>query len=137
MSLTKKQIEEYRKKLRDSEYMREAINGIADKLSELPSWHAAAEPPYAEPEINNTEEKEMAKNSLYDLNDHLFERIEWLTDQEVKGKDREEEIKRSEMVVKVSMQIQNNAMLLLKAKELAVNAGVKIKMPTMLEDKTT
>jgi hypothetical protein len=137
MSLTKKQIEEYREKLRDSEYMGKAINGIADKLSELPSWRAAAELPPAEPKINTVEEKEMAKNSLYDLNDHLFERIEWLTDHDVKGKDLEEEIKRSEMVVKVSMQIQNNAMLLLKAKELAVNAGVKMKMPAMLEDKTT
>jgi hypothetical protein len=137
MSLTKKQIEEYRKKLRDSEYMGKAINGIADKLSELPIWHAAAELPYAETEINNTEEKEMAKNSLYDLNDHLFERIEWLTDRDIKGKELEEEIKRSEMVVKVSMQIQSNANLLLKAKTMAGNAGVKMKMPAMLEDKTT
>jgi hypothetical protein len=137
MSLTKRQIEEYRKKLRDNEYMGKAINGVADKLSELPSWHAAAEPPYAEPETNNTEENGMAKDSLYDLNNHLFERIEWLADRDIKGKELEEEIKRSEMVVKVSMQIQNNANLLLKAKAMAGSAGVKMKMPAMLEDKTT
>jgi hypothetical protein len=33
MSLTKKQIEEYREKLRDSDYMEMAISDIADKFS--------------------------------------------------------------------------------------------------------
>ncbi|MDR3061268.1 MAG: hypothetical protein LBU57_04030 [Dysgonamonadaceae bacterium] len=131
MPLTEKRIEEYRKKLRDSEYMEMAINGVAGKLS----TGYAMVIPYTEPEINNMEEKEMAKNSLYDLNDHLFERIEWLTDREVKGEDLTEEIKRSEAVVKVSTQILNNANLLLKAKTIADNANGKIRMPTMLEDK--
>jgi hypothetical protein len=89
-----------------------------------------------EPEINNTEEKEMAKNSLYDLNDHLFERVEWLGDRDVKGEDLLEEIRRSEAIVKVSTQILNNANLLLKAKIAAANAPNEIKMPEMIEDKT-
>jgi predicted transcriptional regulator len=78
----------------------------------------------------------MAKNSLYDLNDHLFERIEWLTDREIKGEELAEEIKRSEAVVKVSTQILNNANLLLKAKQVADNANGKMRIPTMLDDKT-
>jgi hypothetical protein len=138
MSLTNKQIEEYRKKLEDREYMARAIDGIAEKFS---TGYAMVEPSYvepdAEPEINETEEKEMAKNSLYDLNDHLFERIEWLTDRDIKGEELTEEIRRTEEVVKASAQIVSVANLLLKAKTIADNANGKIKMPAMLEDKTT
>jgi hypothetical protein len=133
MPLTEKQIEEYRKKLRNSEYMEKAISGIAEKFL---TGYVMGKPIPAEPEINNTEGKEMAKNSLYDLNDHLFERIEWLTDRDVKGEELLEEIKRTEAVVKVSTQILNNANLLLKAKTVAENASGKMKMPAMIEDKT-
>jgi hypothetical protein len=131
MSLTAKQIEEYRKKLRDREYMEMAINGVAKKLSAGSAMVIS----YAEPEINNTEGKEMAKDSLYDLNNHLFERIEWLMDRDIKGEELAEEIKRTEAVVKVSAQIINNANLLLRAKTIADSANGKIKMPTMIEDK--
>jgi hypothetical protein len=133
MSLTEKQIEEYREKLRDERYMKRAINGVAEKFL---AEYAMVKLPYAEPEINNTEEKEMAKDSLYDLNNHLFERIEWLTDRDIKGEKLLEEIKRTEAVVKVSVQIINNANLLLKAKTIADNANGKMKMPAMIEDKT-
>jgi hypothetical protein len=54
MSLTKKQIDEYREKLGNSRYMEIAINEIAERLS---SGHATVKPPYAEPEINNTKGK--------------------------------------------------------------------------------
>jgi hypothetical protein len=77
----------------------------------------------------------MAKNSLYDLNDHLFERIEWLTDREVKGEQLAEEIRRTEAVVKASAQIVNAANLLLKAKAIADNAHGEITIPIMLKDK--
>jgi hypothetical protein len=132
MSLTEKQIEEYRKKLRDSEYMEKAVNGIAENFL---AGTQLIKLSYAQPEINNTEGKEMAKNSLYDLNDHLFERIEWLTDRDVKGEELLEEIKRTEAVVKVSEQLINNATLLLKAKRVAGSDG-RMKMPAMIEDKT-
>jgi hypothetical protein len=89
----------------------------------------------AEPEINNTEEKEMAKNKLLDLNDHLFERIEWLTDQDVKGNELTEEIKRTEAVVKVSEQIIKNADLIHRATLSVAKFGGKIKLSTMIEDK--
>jgi hypothetical protein len=80
--------------------------------------------------------KNGTKNSLYDLNDHLFERIEWLTDRDVKDEELVEEIKRSDAVVKVSMQILKTAEVLIKAKSLVDNAQGEIKLPYMLEDKT-
>ena len=131
MSLTEKQVEEYRKKLRDSKYMDRAINGVAEKI--LTGYARVI--PDTEPAINNTEEKEMAKNSLYDLNDHLFEQVEWLMDRDIKGEGLLEEIKRSEAVVKVSKQIVDNANILLRAKIAADNANDKIKLPAMIEDK--
>jgi hypothetical protein len=132
MSLTEKQIEGYRKKLGDSEYMERAIDGIAEKLS---TGYAMVELPYAETEINNVEEKEMAKNKLIDLNDHLFERIEWLTDQDIKGAELTEEIKRTEMVIKVSEQIIKNADLVHRATLAVAKYGSKITLPAMIEDK--
>jgi uncharacterized protein YktA (UPF0223 family) len=79
----------------------------------------------------------MAKNSLNDLADHLFERIEWLTDRDVKGEELTEEIRRTEEVVKASEQIVNIANTFIKAKALADNSNGKTKLPAMLEDKTT
>ena len=105
--------------------MDKAIHAIADK--------AARSLPLA----NNTRgEKKMAKSSLYDLNDHLFEQIEWLKDRDITGEALAEEIKRSEAVCKVSMQVLNNAKLLLDGKKAADNAMGKMKLPAMIEDKT-
>jgi hypothetical protein len=139
MSLTKKQIEEYREKLGDSKYMKKAINGIADKfltgctMVELPY---IAEPPIAEPEINNTEEREMAKNKWQDLNDHLFEQLEWLADRdETKGENLTREIKRAEAVVKVSDQILKGFDLYHRASSSVAKFGGKMKLPMMIEDK--
>ncbi|MDR1933688.1 MAG: hypothetical protein LBQ57_12800 [Spirochaetales bacterium] len=77
----------------------------------------------------------MSKNSLYDLADHLFERIEYVTDQSITGKKLKEEIDRTEATVKAATQIVNIASLLHKAKIAVANAPEKIKMPSMLEDK--
>jgi hypothetical protein len=132
MSLTEKQIEEYREKLRDREYMGTAITGIAKIVS---TGYAMAKQPDAEPEINNTEGEEMAKNNVQDLCDHLFERIEWLADRDVTGAELTEEIKRTEAIVKVSVQLVNIANAVTKAKTVAGNSNGKIKLPAMLEDK--
>jgi hypothetical protein len=133
MSLTEKRIEEYRKKLRDSKYMEEAVNGIAERFS---TGYAAVKLSRAEPGTDKTEEKEMAKNKLIDLNDHLFEQIEWLMDRDnIKGEDFTKEIRRTEAVVKAAAQIVNIANLCLKASSLAGNSGGEIKLPPMLEDK--
>jgi hypothetical protein len=137
MSLTEKQIDEYRKKLGDSTYMKKAINRIAEEFSTGYAGYAMIKLPCAEPEINNTEEKEMAKNSLQDVSDHLIEQIEWLMDRDnIKGADLADEIRRTEAVVKASAQIVNIANTFVKAKALVDNAGGKIKFPALLEDKS-
>ena len=77
----------------------------------------------------------MAKSSLYDLNDHLFESIEWLSDRDIKGAELTEEIKRSEAITKVAVQIIGNANLLLRAEIAADSAMGKLKRPAMIEDR--
>ena len=134
MALTKEQVEEYRRKLNNSEYMKTGVACIADKIMKrdsmvnLPNRNLC----------NKTERKEMAKSSsLNALNDHLMERIEWLTDRDIKGEELEDEIKRSEAVVKVSSQIITNANLILRAQMAADNSpSGKLKLPSMIEDRT-
>jgi hypothetical protein len=133
VSLTEKQVAEYRKKLKDKKYIEKAISGIAEKFL---AGDAAARLPCAEPEINNTEEKEMARNKWQDLNDHLFEQIEWLTDRSIKGEELTEEIKRTESVVKISEQILKSFDLYHKAALSVAEYGGKLKLPAMIEDKS-
>jgi len=76
----------------------------------------------------------MAKNSLNALNDHLMERIEWLTDRDVKGEELAEEIRRSEAVTKVAAQVIANANLILRAHVAKDNSNGKMHLP-MIEDK--
>ncbi len=56
------------------------------------------------------------KNTLGDLNNHLFAEIERLGDEDLKGDALTQEIQRAEAVTKVSAQIIANGALLLKAK---------------------
>jgi hypothetical protein len=138
MSMTEKQIKEYRRKLMDGTYMERAINGTAEIFLK---GYAMVKLPYgepdAEPETNNTEEKEMAKNTLQDVSDHLIEQIEWLMDRDdIKGAALTDEIRRTEAVVKASEQVVNIANTFIKAKALVGNAGGKIKLPELLEDKS-
>jgi len=57
------------------------------------------------------------KNTLGDLNNHLFAQIERLGDEDLQGEALEQEIKRAEAVTKVSSQIIANGSLLLKARQ--------------------
>ncbi len=56
------------------------------------------------------------KNTLGDLNNHLFAQLERLGDEELTGDKLAEEIKRSEAVTDVATQIIANGALVLKAK---------------------
>ena len=51
------------------------------------------------------------KNTLSDLNNHLFAQLERLGDEDLKGENLEEEIKRAETITKVSSQIIANGAL--------------------------
>lgn len=79
----------------------------------------------------------MVRNKLSDLNNHLFERLERLNDDELLGEELDEEIKRTQAVVSVGKTIIMNGSLVLQAQKLKhdyMNADAK--MPKMLEADT-
>lgn len=56
------------------------------------------------------------KNTLADLNNHLFEQMERLNDESIVGGNLKEEIDRANAMAKVASQIINNGNLVLKIK---------------------
>lgn len=68
------------------------------------------------------------KNKSIDLNNHLFAQLERLSDENIKGEELEEELKRADMISKVSAQIINNASLTLRAEQIRQVHGEKPKM---------
>ncbi|GIQ67429.1 hypothetical protein DUZ99_02155 [Xylanibacillus composti] len=74
------------------------------------------------------------RNTLGDLNNHLFAQLERLSDEELSGDKLNEEINRAKAVTSVASQIIANGSLVLEAKRLAddrINADTKL--PKMLE----
>jgi hypothetical protein len=74
------------------------------------------------------------RNTLGDLNNHLFAQLERLSDEDVTGDKLEEEIKRAKSITRVASKIIDTGNLVLDAKKLTedhMNADVKI--PKMLE----
>ena len=74
------------------------------------------------------------KNTLGDLNNHLFAQLERLNDEDLKGDDLLEEINRAKAVNEVASKIINNGALVLSAKRMMddrMNADVHL--PKMLE----
>ena len=76
----------------------------------------------------------MPRNTLGDLNNHLFAQLERLNDEEITGEKLEDEITRSKAVIGVSKQIIANANVVLRAKSIQLEYGKGDKeMPKMLE----
>ena len=74
------------------------------------------------------------RNTLGDLNNHLFAQLERLSDEDIKGEKLIEEINRAEAVSRIAQQIISNGALALKAKQIASNSlDADMKMPRMLE----
>lgn len=74
------------------------------------------------------------KNSLGDLNNHLFAQLERLGDEDIKGEELEKEISRSKAVMGVARNIIDNGALVLEAQKFMddqINAEGKL--PKMLE----
>ena len=58
------------------------------------------------------------RNTLTDLNNHLFEQLERLNDEELTDEQLEKEIKRTDAMKDIATQIIANANIVLKATEL-------------------
>lgn len=74
------------------------------------------------------------KNTLGDLNNHLFAQLERLSDEDLTGEELHEEIQRAKAVNDVASRIIANGSLVLQARKLAddkLNADKEL--PKMLE----
>lgn len=76
------------------------------------------------------------KNKLIHLNNHLFEQLERLSDEDISTDQIDQEIKRTDAIVSVSEQIIANANLALRAASLVAEYGGNYEnMLPMLEGK--
>jgi hypothetical protein len=76
------------------------------------------------------------KNTLGDLNNHLFAQLERLGDEELKGEDLVEEIQRSKAISEIAKQVISNGSLVLEAKKsMSDRLDADEKVPKMLEAK--
>ena len=64
------------------------------------------------------------KNTLGDLNNHLFAQLERLGDEDLKGEELLEEINRAKAVTGLASQIVANGTLVLKGRELQLEYGI-------------
>jgi hypothetical protein len=71
------------------------------------------------------------KNTLGDLNNHLFMQLERLNDEDLKGDKLTEEIERSKAVTNIAKEIIANANIVLQAKKYTTEYLSEV--PKMLE----
>lgn len=74
------------------------------------------------------------RNTLGDLNNHLFAQLERLGEEELKGDELQNEINRAKAITSVANQIISNGSLVLEAKKLIdERTGNFENLPKMLE----
>ena len=74
------------------------------------------------------------RNTLVDLNNHLFAQLERLSDEDMTNEELEKEVIRAKSIKDISQQIVSNANLVLEAQRLVadVEGRSKVDMPKML-----
>ena len=73
------------------------------------------------------------RNTLVDLNNHLFEQLERLNDEGLTDEELEKEIKRTDAMKDIATQIIANANIVLKATELNMEySRNEVNVPQML-----
>ncbi len=77
------------------------------------------------------------KNKLVDLNNHLFEQIERLNDEELTGEELEKEIKRSKAITSLASNVISNAALALEGEKYINDFRGSAKLPEMLVEKNS
>lgn len=74
------------------------------------------------------------KNTLGDLNNHLFAQLERLSDEDLAGDDLVREIKRARAITSLASQVVAGGQLMLRAKQFQDNAnGADATVPKLLE----
>ena len=74
------------------------------------------------------------RNTLGDLNNHLFMQLEKLSDEDLKGEELKEEVTRTKAISLVAKQIIDNGTLVLEAKKVVEESlNADIELPKMLE----
>ncbi len=73
------------------------------------------------------------KNKLVNLNNHLFEELERLNDEELKGEELQEERERAKSIANIAQTIINNGELALKAVKHYDEFGNKGDIPEILQ----
>jgi hypothetical protein len=129
MALTEEQVIEYRQKLSNKKYMEVAIYGVANKIVRAGASEKTLD---IKTELNEMEEKNMEKNRLTDLNDHLFCQLERLNNDDLKGEELKDEISKAHAMVGVASQIIATGNLVLNAAKAVDSAMGKMKLPRHL-----
>ena len=73
------------------------------------------------------------KNKLVDLNNHLFEELERLNDENLKGEELQEERERAKSMANIAQTIINNGELALKAQKHFDEYGKTNQIPDILQ----
>lgn len=76
----------------------------------------------------------MTKNKLIDLNNHLFEALERINDDKLKGDKLQEEMNRAKTITMIGNTIINNANLALEAEKYKNEFGRGATLPLMIEN---
>jgi hypothetical protein len=71
-------------------------------------------------------------NKLIDLNNHLFEQLERLNDDELTKEELETELERSKAITKVAQTIINNGELMFRAQKHYDEYGIEYKKENLL-----